>query len=414
MAQFKVIKSGTANLLESLGNTSQMKNIMTALSNINPKNAGIVEGEGWEKVKNTFEDFGFTICYDRNLALLTAALFAAIARSNCQGLTTRAQSIIEIKAKNKEGKEIGLGEAFLQGDGKSIYEILNHTNFKTILQDINISEEYIKKYLDRLKKITPWKLSGSKKYLDVIKSAFEDMVGETQELQIMHTENAFEVKSEKDFEKIKKYKRIKNVIISNNVNAIPRHAFWRCTALKEVTIPSTVKEIGDAAFSGCTSLEKIIIPSEVKKIKWYTFCGCTSLKCIEFPSDVIEISDHAFKGCTGLKEITIPNNVEKIGYGAFGYCKNLEKVTISTHAQEIAAYAFCECISLKEVTIPGSVTKIGDGAFYGCTGLKSITIPDSVTKIDKYAFKGCPKDMQILGNPKDEIKAQINEQIGRE
>ena len=122
-----------------------------------------------------FENFGFTVVYDRNFAILITALFAALAKDKC--MRARGSKVIDKKVASSTDKsrQISLGQALLDGDGKAIYAILNCEIFKNMLMDMGISEKYITQFLNRAKKITPWRLSGSKNVLEVIKTTFEDM-----------------------------------------------------------------------------------------------------------------------------------------------------------------------------------------------------------------------------------------------
>ncbi|MDO4199833.1 MAG: hypothetical protein Q4D57_03695 [Clostridia bacterium] len=183
MAEFKIVKdSGIDHKLETLGRTSRMRNLMEALLAIDAKNDNQKDSEGWKKVKEEFEKFGFAVVYDRNLAILTAVLFLAIAKSGCQDLITNAKIVINKKAKSSKGKSKGglvnIGQALLDGDGKAIYEIVGSNLFKQVLKDIGIEQRYVDKYVKRMGKITGWVLKSSKKELETVKQIFEKMTGE--------------------------------------------------------------------------------------------------------------------------------------------------------------------------------------------------------------------------------------------
>lgn len=396
MSPFKIMGSDTTHLIESLGNTSQMKNIMNALISIDSKNGKDVGKDGWEKVKDAFENFGFTICYDRNLALLTIALFDAIARSKCSSLVSDAKFVINIKAKNKKNEIVSLGQAFLKGDGYSIYAILNCPTFKKILRNIGVSEECIKKYIDRLKKITTWRLSSSKNVLNAIAKAFDKMTGEHIELDEAHApqiSDLYIVNDGKDFGNLEKIKgKIKYVEISKGVDVPSGGAFKNFKNLKEVGLPSDLKSIAGGTFYGCSALEKIVIPNTVTSIGYGSFNGCESLEEIVIPESV-----------TGF---------DSAGY-AFANCKKLKKVIMKCKIQYIEQSMFENCTELTDIEIPEGVTNIQRKAFEGCSKLSKVTIPNSVTKICEEAFKDCPQNMQILGNPRPEIIDEIEEQIGR-
>ena len=135
----------------------------------------------------------------------------------------------------------------------------------------------------------------------------------------------------------------KNSVIPDNVVAIGKSAFWKCSGLTTITIPNSVTSIGQSAFSDCS----------------------------------------------GLTSVTIPNSVTSIGGGAFARCSGLTAITIPNNVTSIGSSMFSSCSGLTSINIPNSVTSIGDYAFYNCSGLTSITIPNNVTSIGSYAFESC-------------------------
>lgn len=178
MGKIYEIRGGTNRQLKSIGiTTSAMKNIMAALDKIDETNGNDLESDAWKEVKKYFENFGFRVVYDRNMAILTAALFAAIAESGNQGLTKIAANVLTRKITNKKGTQVNLGQALLNGDGETIYKILVNNNFKLALHMINIGKNYTDAYLSRMKKITPWHkhLTHSIRELTTVQKVFEDL-----------------------------------------------------------------------------------------------------------------------------------------------------------------------------------------------------------------------------------------------
>jgi len=216
--------------------------------------------------------------------------------------------------------------------------------------------------------------------------------------------------------------KLTNVIIGDNVKAIPAEAFNRCTSLTSVTIPLSVTSIGVEAFCSCTGLTSIIIPSSVISIGNSAFNSCTGLTSIIIPSSVTSIANTAFLNCPGILTVDannpnytsqdgllynktksklihcpisktgnfiIPSSVTSIGDWAFYSCTGLTSITIPPSVTSIGSCAFSTCKGLMSITIPASVTSIDNSAFALCTGLTSITIPASVTSIGSYSFDGC-------------------------
>ncbi len=172
MSTFNILAGGTERKLISIGFTGAMKKVMITLINIIKGNSANIN---WAPFAEAFENFGFTVVYDRNLAILITALFAALAKD--QNMRGDGRKVINkaVASSTDSNREITLGQALIEGDGKAIYAILNCEIFKNMLMGMGISEKYITQFLNRVKKITPWRLSGSKKVLKVIETAFEDM-----------------------------------------------------------------------------------------------------------------------------------------------------------------------------------------------------------------------------------------------
>ncbi|MDO4200176.1 MAG: leucine-rich repeat protein [Clostridia bacterium] len=451
--EFKVLNRGTENAIQRLGSTSQMKNMMNALVEVNSTNGKKAGEGGWVEVKKAFENFGFKICYDRNLAILTLLLFAAIAKSGCSELISNAKAVINRTAKptldKKDTQEITLGTAFLRGDGKCIHSILNVEKFKNILnKQLLINEKYVDNYLDRVKHITPWKLSESDKTVKVLAEAFASMTGQKEGLgeapptvtSTFIINDGFGLKSDlADFKALKNNKiksvvirggiqtisgdifsgnqnleevkvendavidkyafhncvNLKTVELSSKVRYIWGYAFQGCKNLRAINIPEGVENIYVYTFQGCTSLEKIAIPSSVENIYGYAFSGCKSLETVSISRGVKNIGKFAFANCTNLQNIAIPSSVEDISNRAFYGCKSLKTVSISRGVKNIGEYAFANCTGLKNIELPWGVEYIGQGAFYGCKNLETISIPKTVTCIDPNAFEDCENLSEI-------------------
>ncbi len=193
--------------------------------------------------------------------------------------------------------------------------------------------------------------------------------------------------------------RVKEVVIGNNVSAIPNNAFKGCDSLISVTIPASVTSIGNGVFSGCTSLETITVDSGnsvyhsagnclIETATKTLIAGCKN-SVIPDDESVTSIGNYAFSDCDSLTSVTIPDSVMSIGNSAFFGCDSLTSVTIPDSVTSIGYGAFSGCTSLTSVAIPDSVTSIRGSAFFDCSSLTSVTIPDSVTSIRDDAFGYC-------------------------
>ena len=133
MATFKFTAGGNIErTLFSIGRTGAMKNVMEELKKIiNGEKSGS-NGIDWKDFVDDFEKFGFTAVYDRNMAILITALFAAIARAKDspkqqdRDLYTAAEKVIRTKtsatitnAATNKGQSITLGQALLNGGRQS-------------------------------------------------------------------------------------------------------------------------------------------------------------------------------------------------------------------------------------------------------------------------------------------------------
>ena len=104
-------------------------------------------------------------------------------------------------------------------------------------------------------------------------------------------------------------KKLKKVVIGNNVVSVGKKAFYKCTKLKTVKLEKNVTTIGVGAFDKCTSLMKITIPSKVKKIGKQAFYGCKKLKTITIETVKLtgkNVGSKAFKGIYSKATIKVP------------------------------------------------------------------------------------------------------------
>lgn len=137
----------------------------------------------WSPIKKPFENFGFTIVFDRNLVILITAVFVAGALDKeTQKLGAKVLGQ-KVKSSKRKGEMVDLGQALLDGDGKAIYAILNTQNFKQMLKHMGIDDKYINKFLSRIKKITPWRLPNSTNTVHKVKELLTAMTGKEYKLE---------------------------------------------------------------------------------------------------------------------------------------------------------------------------------------------------------------------------------------
>ncbi len=180
MAIFKIVPKKVEYDLKTIGNHPQTKRLIEALVAVDEENGKELTKGGWEKVKSVLEKYSFKIMYDRNLAIIITALFVAISRSKNQDMISWAKQVVNHKVFGKIGKmKKALGQALLDGDGEAIYNIFGKVEFQHIMFDgIGVKNTVYTDFRNRAKRITPWKISASKRVLEVIKDAFDKMTGE--------------------------------------------------------------------------------------------------------------------------------------------------------------------------------------------------------------------------------------------
>ena len=215
-------------------------------------------------------------------------------------------------------------------------------------------------------------------------------------------------------------KKLKGVVIPNEITTIGYKSFYRCEDLEYAKIPSSIKIWGISSFDGCNNLKTLQLEKGLKVIGEQAFANCRTLEMFSFPESVTEIGKGAFmecigfkglltipsklkkiekttfSGCEGLTSISIPNSVTTIGNGAFSRCEGLTEV----HIPEKVVYlsGFNGCVNLKTVNIPNSVDTIGSSAFDDCRKLTEITIPNSVIFIESCAFRNSGLNSVVIPN----------------
>ena len=115
-----------------------------------------------------------------------------------------------------------------------------------------------------------------------------------------------------------------SVTIPSGVTSIGEMAFAEC-GLTSVTIPNSVTSVGESAFWSDTKLKSIVLSNNMKAIPAEMCDGCRALTSVTIPSGVTSIGAAAFDHCSALATVTIPVSVRKIGDSAF-FGSGLKKV----------------------------------------------------------------------------------------
>ena len=170
---------------------------------------------------------------------------------------------------------------------------------------------------------------------------------------------------------------IKNLIIADNVSAIPDAMFKGASNLESVKFNNGIKSLGTEAFSDCKSLASVSLPATLTSLGSYAFSGCSSLTSIAFPQNLTEITSGCFEDCSKLSTIT---------WNGIAF---------------IESEAFSGCTSLKELTIPATITYINDNAFTDCSALSSVSFDktDIELQAGETIFKNCPLNSVNYSRP---------------
>lgn len=111
-----------------------------------------------------------------------------------------------------------------------------------------------------------------------------------------------------------KNKKIKTVVVGNNVNTIGTKAFSGCKNLTSISLSKNLETIGANAFSNCTKLKYLTIPAKVKKIGSNAFYGCKDLRRLYIKTTKLTakgLGKKALKGLTAKAVIQVPKGKAK-------------------------------------------------------------------------------------------------------
>lgn len=112
----------------------------------------------------------------------------------------------------------------------------------------------------------------------------------------------------------KNNKKLKKVVISDNVISIGNAVFQNCAKLKKVTMPTTLKTIGKKAFYNCKNLKSVVIPKKVKTVGKKAFYNCKKLRSVTILTKKLTAKSIGNKAFTkagsndyGKLKITVPS-----------------------------------------------------------------------------------------------------------
>lgn len=190
---------------------------------------------------------------------------------------------------------------------------------------------------------------------------------------------------------------LKEVIVTNTVNAVADYAFANCVNIKKVTLatPSSDKPyteiIGDFAFAGTgissgTEVQQIEVNlANVRTIGNYAFQNST-ITNVAFDS-LSKLGIGAFKGSNVAAADFSVAPLDYVAAHSFEGCGNLASVNLGG-IKTVARYAFKDS-ALSSVTNADGLQKVDAYAFNG-SALPSVTVFGNVEDIEEYAFHNTP------------------------
>lgn len=188
--------------------------------------------------------------------------------------------------------------------------------------------------------------------------------------------------------------KLQTVILPDNITAIRKYAFKRCSQLSKINIPDKVETLDERCFSNCYELKELTIPNGVMEIGYNAFYSC-GFTVVTLPNSVTDMDAGAFENCRNLESVVLPNGIQTIGSALFQDCISLKEILIPKSVTQIYNNAFAQCQSLVKLDIPESVTAIMQNAFQNCKSLKTVTLPSKITFIGKEIFWNCTEIINI-------------------
>ena len=170
-------------------------------------------------------------------------------------------------------------------------------------------------------------------------------------------------------------KKIKEIIIPENVKSIGQYAFAANNDLNTVEFLASYCISAYQPFYGCPVTE-LKIGERITEIPAYCFGEITGPETLEFPESVVSINKQAFTNAVGIKNLTINEGIETIGDHAFAGCNKIE--TLNFNAVKCTSMGNDGCpvflyAPLSNIIIGSKVTRIPSNAFADCNRIKEIT-----------------------------------------
>lgn len=190
-------------------------------------------------------------------------------------------------------------------------------------------------------------------------------------------------------------RRLKEIVLPDNITRIKKSSFWSCANLKTVSIPASVEVIETSSFSFCTNLTSVYFEpeSKLRELEDYSFSDCGRLENFDMPEGIALIGEDVLSG--SKIRWTFPSSLKEI------YCiiRNSDIVVADlSHTQlkeigTLGSYNFLlnNCQNLETVLLPQSLQKVGS-LMSNCNSVCSVVFPYGV---DSIGCLSAPKNMVI-------------------
>lgn len=169
-------------------------------------------------------------------------------------------------------------------------------------------------------------------------------------------------------------KKIKTLVLNNEVKQINRSCFDELINLEKCELPESIKISDPDIFINCKKLMEVNIFSARALIN----------NKISIKEGTASISKKQFEGWVNLQLLQIPRSVTEIEEGTFDDCKNLEYLICDPKW-----FHLFHKTTIKELIVPDYVTELNKEQFDGFHSLTSIELPNEIKINDPFIFDSC-------------------------
>ena len=164
---------------------------------------------------------------------------------------------------------------------------------------------------------------------------------------------------------------LKSLIIGNCVSTIGNSLFCGCSAITSVIIPNSVKIIRERAFFR-SKLKEVVMSDNVEEIGYGCFSYSILLEKVTLSKNLRNLQNELFAECEKLTTVlNIPERLEKMGLACFMNTA-ITSLAISEGVTLLSGRLVERSVNLTSLTICSTITRIQDQPISGCLNLKDI------------------------------------------